>query len=186
MVMIRYIVLLTLLFAGGGALLAQTTGSLQGKVIDTGLEEGLPFANVVLEKEGTQIAGTQTDFDGNYNFSNIEAGTYDLLVSYVGFPTVKTEGVVIKLGQVVRFDVEMEEGTAALGTDSTGKSIEIIVRGYRIPLIDQGATSGGQTLGAEDIKNLATRNVNTITATTAGTFTENEMWTKKVISLGIY
>jgi len=166
--MVRYILLLTLLFMGSSALLAQTTGSLQGKVIDVSNDEGLPFANVVLEKEGTQVAGTQTDFDGNYNFSNIEAGEYDLLVSYVGFPTIKTEGVVVSVGKVVRFDVEMEEGTAAFGTDSTGKAQEIIVRGYRIPLIEQDATSGGQTLGSEDIKNLATRNINSISATTAG------------------
>lgn len=165
--MVRYIILLTLLFLGSSTLFAQTTGSLQGKVIDVGNDEGLPFANVVLEKEGMQISGTQTDFDGNYNFSNVNAGTYDVLVSYVGFPTVKTEGVVIRLGQVVRFDIEMEEGTNAL-VDSTGGTVEIVVRGYRIPLIEQDATSGGQTLGSEDIKNLATRNVTSIVATTAG------------------
>ena len=168
MVMVRYIILLTLLFLGNSFLFAQTTGSLQGKVIDVGNDEGLPFANIVLEKEGTQISGTQTDFDGNYNFSNIEAGSYDVIVSYVGFPTVKTEGVVIKLGKVVRFDVEMEEGTDVFASDSTGKKTEIIVRGYRIPLIEQDATSGGQTLGAEDIANLATRNITSIVATTAG------------------
>ena len=166
--MVRYIILLTLLFLGNSILFAQTTGSLQGKVIDVGNDEGLPFANVVLEKAGVQISGTQTDFDGNYNFSNIEAGTYDVLVSYVGFPTVKTEGVVVKLGQVVRFDVEMEEGTDIAITGEDGKAQEIVVRAYRIPLIEQDATSGGQTLGAEDIKNLATRNVNSIVATTAG------------------
>lgn len=152
---------------GSSALFAQTTGGLQGKIIDVGNDEGLPFANIVLEKDGVQVSGTQTDFDGNYNFSNIEAGTYDVLVSYVGFPTIKTEDVLIKLGKVVRFDIEMEEGTDLL-TDSTGASVEIVVRGYRIPLIEQDATSGGQTLGAEDIKNLATRNISSIAATTAG------------------
>lgn len=167
--MVRYIILLTLLFLGGSTLFAQTTGSLQGKVIDVGNDEGLPFANVVLEKEGVQISGTQTDFDGNYNFSNIDAGTYDVLVSYVGFPTVKTEGVVVRLGQVVRFDIEMEEGQNLTFTDSLGnKSEGVVVRAYRIPLIEQDATSGGQTLGSEDIKNLATRNVTSIVATTAG------------------
>ncbi|CAA6810678.1 MAG: Outer membrane receptor for ferrienterochelin and colicins [uncultured Aureispira sp.] len=166
--MVRYIILLTLLFLGSSTLFAQTTGSLQGKVIDVGNDEGLPFANVVLEKDGVQVSGTQTDFDGNYNFSNVSAGTFDVLVSYVGFPTIKTEGVVIKLGQVVRFDIEMEEGADFEITDSTGQKQEIIVRGYRIPLIEQDATSGGQTLGAEDIKNLATRNISSIAATTAG------------------
>lgn len=166
--MVRYIILLTLLLVGSVSLLAQTTGSLQGKVVDIGNDEGLPFANVVLEKEGVQEAGTQTDFDGNYNFSNVQAGTYDLLVSYVGYPTVKTEGVVVRLGQVVRLDIEMEEGTSVFGPDSTGQETEIVVRAYRIPLIEQDATTGGQTLGSEDIQTLATRNIGSIAATTAG------------------
>lgn len=165
--MIRYLFLFLLCFSCNVFIYGQTTGSLQGRIIDVSTDEGLPFANVVLEKSGTQVSGTQTDFDGNYNFSNVEAGTYDVLVSYVGYPTVKTEGVIVQLGKVVRFDVEMEEGSDLL-TDSTGKSLEIVVRGYRIPLIEQDATSGGQTLGSEDIKNLATRSVTSIVATTAG------------------
>ena len=36
--MVRYIILLTLLFSGA-VLFAQTTGSLQGKVIDVGSDE---------------------------------------------------------------------------------------------------------------------------------------------------
>lgn len=172
--MVRYIILLTLLFISSVSLLAQTTGSLQGRVIDIGNDEGLPFANVVLEKEGVQASGTQTDFDGNYNFSNIEAGTYDLLVSYVGYPTVKTEGVVVRVGQVVRLDIEMEEGTSVFGKDSTGQETEIVVRAYRIPLIEQDATTGGQILGSEDIQTLATRNITSIAATTAGVAQSDE------------
>ncbi|WP_052598934.1 von Willebrand factor type A domain-containing protein [Aureispira sp. CCB-QB1] len=137
----------------------QTTGTLQGKVIDVTNDEGLPFASVLLEKDDSLIAGRQTDFDGNYNFSNIEADTYDLTVSYVGYPSVKIENIVIKLGQVVTFDVEMEERVNVE---------EVVVRAYRIPLIEQSATSGGQVLGAEDIKNMPTRNISNIISTTAG------------------
>lgn len=177
---------------------------LRGQVIDN--DEGLPFANVVLEKDGVQVSRTQTDFDGYYTFSNIEDGIHDLIVSYVGFPSVKTEGVVLRSGQVVLLDVQMEEGAfySSRGRTPTEEFIlidaqvleqqkakqqekkkaavtittatignlpaleDVIVRDYRIPLIDQDAISGGQTLGAEDIKNLATRSVTSIVATTAG------------------
>lgn len=160
--MCKYFILSVLMFSlitiGNG----QTTGSLQGKVIDIGNDEGLPFANVEIEKNDSTILSTQTDFDGNYNFSNVIADSYTLSVSYVGFPTVKTEGVVIKLGQVVRFDVEMKEVT---------NMEEVVVRAYRIPLIEQDATSGGQTLTAEDIKSLPTRSIASV-ATTAGSVTQ--------------
>lgn len=142
------------------ALMAQTTGSLQGKVTDVTADEGLPFANVWIEKNSVKITGTQTDFDGNYNFSNVEAGTYDVFTSYVGFPTLKKEGVIIKVGQVTRLDIDMEESTNALS--------EVVVQAYKIPLIEQDNTVGGQTLGAEDIKNLSTRSVTSIVSTTAG------------------
>lgn len=139
--------------------LAQTTGTLQGKIYDKDADEGLPFANVILKQNGAQVSGTQTDFDGNYNFSNITAGSYDLEVSYVGYTSVKTEGVLIKVGQVTKLDV-------ALG-GNVEQTEEVVVEAYRVPMIEQSSTSG-RTLGAEDIKNLSTRNVSSIVATTAG------------------
>lgn len=139
--------------------LAQTTGTLQGKIYDRDADEGLPFANVILKQNGAQVSGTQTDFDGNYNFSNITAGSYDLEVSYVGYTSVKTEGVLIKVGQVTKLDV-------ALG-GNVEQTEEVVVEAYRIPMIEQSSASG-RTLGAEDIKNLSTRNVSSIVATTAG------------------
>ncbi|MCB0577046.1 MAG: Plug domain-containing protein, partial [Saprospiraceae bacterium] len=40
---------------------------------------------------------------------------------------------------------------------------------FKVPLIEQDKTSGGQTLTSDQIKNLPTRSVNAIVATTAGT-----------------
>lgn len=164
--MYRYFILSILFFSLFATSQAQVTGSLQGKVIDIANDEGLPFATITLGREDSIYLTTQTDFDGNYNFSNVPVHTYDLDVSYVGFPTKKTEGVVIKVGQVVRFDIEMSEGT--------GIASEIVVEAYRIPLIEQGATSGGQTLTAEDIQKMPTRSVTSIIATTAGVLQTDE------------
>ncbi len=166
--MVRYMLLLFLLLAGTAASFAQTTGDLQGRVLD---ENGEPmaFANVALFKEEALVRGTSTDFDGLYNFSNIEAGTYDLVVSFVGYPKLKTEGVIVKIGQTVNFDIEyQEEQLNNPALDSAGLMEEVIVQGYRIPLIEIDNTTGGQTLGSEDIEKLATRNIGSITATTAG------------------
>lgn len=64
---------------------ANITGKLVSK--EEGLEEPIPFANVVLE--GTSI-GSTTDFDGMYNIT-VKPGTYTLLFSYVGFEDGKVE-----------------------------------------------------------------------------------------------
>jgi hypothetical protein len=172
MVMIRYMILLLLLCFGIGAANAQTTGDLQGKVLDEN-GEPLPYANVALFKGGTLVRGTSTDFDGLYNFSNMEAGTYDMEVSYVGLPTKRTEGVIIKVGQVMNFDVSYTTEEIALAVEGdSGKTV--IVTAFKIPLIEVDNTTSGQTLGSEDIQKLATRSISSIKATTAGVSQKDE------------
>jgi len=125
MVMVRYIILFSLLLNGGGALWAQTTGSLQGKLIDEESAETLPLANMLLMDGDNQIAHVQTDMDGNYNFSTIEAGTYDLVAEVLGYPSKITKGVIISPDKVVKVDVTMSQ-TVTTGTvvvDATKKII---------------------------------------------------------------
>ena len=63
----------------------QNTGSISGKITDKDFnDEPLPFANVLIK--GT-IKGTSSDFDGNYTFEDLEAGTYDIEFSFVGYET---------------------------------------------------------------------------------------------------
>ncbi|WBM76076.1 TonB-dependent receptor [Saprospira grandis] len=170
--MIRYMLLLLLLSVGSVVAFGQTTGDLQGKVKDEN-GEPLAFANVALYKEDALIRGTSTNFDGLYNFAQIEAGTYDLVVTYVGYPTLKTEGVIVKIGQTVELNVDYQEDDLIAGLDSLAEET-VVVRGYRIPLIETDNTTGGQTLGSEDIEKLATRNISSIAATTAGVNQKDE------------
>lgn len=167
MVMVRYIILLTLLMFSASSLWAQTTSGLQGKISDEATGESIPFANIVIQKDGAQVAGTTTDFDGNYNFSNVNAGTYDVVVTYVGYRDLKMTDVLLKVGQVIRLDLVFPEEASSINAFGEGSDIPIVI-GYRIPLIEQDNTTGGQTIGAEDIKKMATRSITSIAATTAG------------------
>lgn len=106
--MIRFI-LCWLLISSSAAVWAQTTGGLSGQVIDAEVEEGLPFANLILVENEFQIAATQSDLNGNYNFSNVPSGTYTLIVTYTGYPTSKTPNVSISAGGERRLDVKMSE-----------------------------------------------------------------------------
>ncbi len=75
------------------ALYAQTgTGSLKGKITDKKSGEPLPFVNIVVESSGTQVTGGATDFDGDYFIKPIDPGTYDVVVSYVGYQPYKQTG----------------------------------------------------------------------------------------------
>ena len=151
--MIRNIIILSLLLLGSTAAWAQTTGSLQGKIIDSDSEEGLAFANVKLEQEGSLILGTVTDFDGNYNFSNIEAGTYDLVIEYIGYNTKKLSGLLIIVGKNSTKDVVV----------SAGVEIEIVTVKPELDVV-----STIKDIPIEDIKHSPTRGVDDFKTRIAG------------------
>lgn len=60
------------------------SGSIQGTV--TG-EDGdtLMFATITLKKNDVVISKIQTDMNGNYSFYHLDAGIYEVSISYVGY-----------------------------------------------------------------------------------------------------
>ena len=83
--MIRRLLLISIFSSIG--LAAWSQSSLEGKVTDASNGDALIFANVVLFKNGVLVTGVQSDLDGNYVFSSVDPGTYDVEASYTGFPT---------------------------------------------------------------------------------------------------
>ncbi len=155
--MIRRLLLISIFTSFGLASWAQS--SLEGKVIDNANGESLIFANVVLFQNGNLIQGAQTDLDGNYVFSSIDPGTYDVEASYTGFPTQRQTGVVVYAGKAIRLDFKLDDGLLL-------DAIEI--KAYKVPLIEQDNTTQGGIKTAEQIRNLPVKNINAIAATTAG------------------
>ena len=135
------------------------TGEIQGKITDSSTGEGIPFANVVLDMNGNQKGGAQTDFNGNYSIKPITPGAYDIKVTYVGYQPSTTTGVVVSADKITFLDITMNAGIQL-------DVVEIIE--YEVPLISEDNTTSGQTITSEDIENLPTRNVNSVAASTAG------------------
>ncbi len=155
--MIRKLLLIMMpLLLVGSATFAQT--SLQGKVTDEKDGSGIIQANIVLKKGGKTV-GTATDFDGNYSIG-LDPGTYEVEVTYIGYSKSVTNGVVVKAGQANALNVRLSDNAKLLG--------EVIITEYKKPLIELDKTTGGQTLTSEEIRNLPTRDINGIAATTAG------------------
>jgi len=87
---------------------AQTNGDLRGTVSD---EQGfLPGAHVILESTKHSVV---TSMDGNYYFSNVEAGDYTIKVSYIGYNTYE-ESVSVSSTSTVVHNIKMEEGIESL------------------------------------------------------------------------
>ena len=140
------------------------TGTLQGTILDALSNEPIPFANVVLTKNGNQIGGTTTDFDGKYTIKPIDPGTYNIKATFVGYQTKEITNVVISADQIRYVDVKLQEGIEL-------DVAEVVV--WTKPLIDQGNLSG-ETKTSEEIVALPTRSVASVAATTAGIYQRDE------------
>lgn len=163
--MARYLLLILSFFLlGSTAIVAQT--SLYGKIIEKETGDAVIGANVVLKKNGVFVTGSDTDFDGNYSITNLDPGTYDVEVSYVGYPTQRITSVVIAAGKGTKLDVDLENEGIELNT--------VVVTGYKVPLIDKDNTSTGGFVTAEQIQRLPTKNINAIVANVAGTSSTDE------------
>jgi len=123
--------------------------SIQGRVVDAGNGEGLPFANVILEQDGEQKAGTTTDLDGYFEIEDLSAGVYDLLVLYVGFDNQRKEDLSIGNDSLVKLDFQMDGVRDDYHLHGCGGIVE-----YKIPLIDLKNTASGQTLLGSEVLRL--------------------------------
>jgi len=104
------IFLLTFLMSNAFFAVAQKTGSITGRVVDSD-NLALPFANIQVEPS---TKGTITDLNGYYVILGLEPGVYDLSVSYIGYlPQKQTVEVVDSKAQsgdfVLQPGIELQE-----------------------------------------------------------------------------
>ena len=89
---------------------AQNKGTITGTLTDKDLNnETLPFANVVIK--GTSI-GVTTDETGKYTI-NVEAGSYTIQFSFLGYETVE-EKIEVKSGEIITLNKALGSGSYQL------------------------------------------------------------------------
>ncbi len=136
------------------------SGSLRGKITDNKSGEPLPFVNVVLERGGQQVTGSASDFNGAYDIKPIDPGSYDVVVTYVGYQPYKQVGVVVSANRITFLDLKLTQGIEL-------KEFEVIQ--YTVPLIDRDGGASGGTVTREDIAKMPGRSAASIATTVAGT-----------------
>jgi hypothetical protein len=142
----------------------QGIGALRGRVLDINTNEAIPFANIVLSKGNLTIATTTTDLDGQYAIKPLEAGTYSIKVIYIGFDTYQKYDVKVNSDLTTDLDIKMHYSSTQLN--------EVELVSYREPLIDADVKSG-RTVTSESYQNLASKNINSVTATAPGVYQQD-------------
>lgn len=125
---------------------AFTQTSLSGKITeeDEDYNEPVLFGNVVLFKEGILITGQETDFEGNYHFTAIDPGTYEVEASYLGLQTKRISDVVVQAGINTVLDIQLAY------TESC--CFPVITLDYTIPLIEHDNFTSGTIYTSSQIR----------------------------------
>lgn len=142
------------------SLFAQTV--LKGKVSDQ--DGGVIGATVALFQNGTELKVVGTDYDGNFIFSNINPGNYDVEVASLGLATKRINGVFVEGGNTTQLDFDMKEDSELI------EGVEIV--DYVVPLIKLDQTSQVKTVTAEGIKNSPLKSISALASTSGGISTD--------------
>jgi hypothetical protein len=107
---------------------ADTTGSVQGVVLDPS-GTAVPGVELTLINQATQVRQTQkTDTDGRYTFNVVLPGTYTLRSSATGFRPALVKGIVVEVNKTTRADLSLEVGPVS-------ESVEVVANASRIDTV---------------------------------------------------
>lgn len=106
-----FVIALSALFIfSAGEAMAQE-GGIAGTVVDSISSETLPGVNVVVDELNT---GAATDAEGQFQISNVPAGSYMLTASFVGYAT-KSVPVEVTAGETANVVIELASSAVELG-----------------------------------------------------------------------
>lgn len=118
-------------------------GSVRGLAKDT---QGavIPDADVTLTNLGTKLVRTaKTNGSGEYDFSSVTPGDYEVTVTLKGFKTAK-EATTVDLGATATVDIALQVGASA-------ETVEVKTSE---PLIDTASASAGQSFTSQQLTEL--------------------------------
>ncbi len=162
--MLRNLLFVVIALFSVQGMLAQSAGTLLGKVVDKDTKEPIPFANVVVLKDGVQIMGASTDFDGEYTIKPIAAGKYTIQASYVGYNSIVQNNVLISADKITFLNLDLSSSNQNID------EVEIVE--YKVPLISKDQTQSGETITSEQIEKMPGRSADAVATTVAGVYSE--------------
>src|SRR4051794_1556085 len=105
--MVALIAVCAMALAGSPAAAQQTTGNIQGRVVDA-QKSAIPGVTVTAKNLATGYVRSEvTDSEGLYRLSSIPLGTYELKAELSGFAPYLNKSVQVSLGQTTDVNVDM-------------------------------------------------------------------------------
>ena len=143
----RYIAVALFLFV---LMLASTAtgqsnyGAVRGTITDA-VGATLPNATVALTSETTKIVRTTVaNGSGEYAFSAVDPGKYNVSASMAGFKLAENAGVIVDSGNTIPLDLKLQ----------IGATTEVIEVNAAERLVDNGTSYNGQLIDSQKLQNL--------------------------------
>jgi outer membrane receptor protein involved in Fe transport len=113
----------TLLFAQE---IPKGTGKISGIVMDAKSNQPVEFATIALtDLKGKTVDGTIADAKGKFTISKVADGTYNILISFIGYKTITRSNVIL---EAKKNDINL--GTVKIEEEATQLS-EVVVEGQK-------------------------------------------------------
>lgn len=90
---------------------AAQTAVIKGRVLNAANNEAVPLATLVLQN--TEIA-IQSDIDGNYEFTGLKPGIYNVAITFVGFKDKLVNEIQVSNNKPTLIDFALEEASVAI------------------------------------------------------------------------
>ncbi|MFB6305993.1 MAG: carboxypeptidase-like regulatory domain-containing protein, partial [Flavobacteriales bacterium] len=137
-------------------------GSIKGKLKNAQTGEPMPYANVSVYKGGSLVMGDQTDENGQYEVKPLDAGTYKVVVDYVGFQKKVIKGVKVKSDKIRFLNIKIREETKEI------EGVKVVAPDE--PMIERDGGRSGDVTNQEDLEKLPSRGVGGVTQQAAGVY----------------
>ena len=120
--------------------LSAQTGIIKGRVFDALNNDPIMFCNVIIEGTTT---GVTTDENGDYSIENLEAGLYNIEISYIGYKKKVIYEIEVTNSKPAVRDVPLEEDVESVG--------EVVVQASAFNKTEESPVSL-RTIGAAEIE----------------------------------
>ncbi|MGA9406310.1 MAG: TonB-dependent receptor [Bacteroidota bacterium] len=145
------------------AVLMAAGGKIHGKVTDH--ETGEALVGATVRVDGTSFGAT-TDANGVYNIVNIDAGTYTLKASYIGYQQITISNIEVHIGLIAEANFALPAEGVKVGT--------VVIVAQR-PLVEKSATNEVRILNGDFLNTIPIRNVTEAAALQPGVVLRNNM-----------
>jgi hypothetical protein len=142
------------------AIAQNKTGCIKVTLLDKKTKESIPFGNIVVFKEKTQLAVATTDLNGKATIKDLAPGKYNVKAVFIGYLPQQINNVKVDSNKTSYVTINLSNDGAVM--------LECVtVTEYATPLIDADTKSGG-TITRESFSHMASKDISSVLSTEPG------------------